>query len=189
MYESGMTQVEIAKNLGVNTQDVSKAFKREGYKLPRKTTNRTSGGKNGNWKGGVVMRRGYVAVKCPGHPRASEDGDYVPQHILAMERYLGRYLNYYGLGHPDNEVVHHINHNTLDNRIENLQLMKALQHNRLHQQEAVAKRSKKVRRMDTGEIFQSARAASLAIGMSPGAVREAIKSQRPCKGTTWEYVN
>jgi hypothetical protein len=43
------------------------------------------------------------------------------EHRLVMERILGRKLT-------ANEVVHHINGNTLDNRPENLQLMTRAEH-------------------------------------------------------------
>lgn len=42
-----------------------------------------------------------------------------------MEEHLGRYLT-------NKEIVHHINHEGLDNRIENLQLMTASEHMKLH---------------------------------------------------------
>lgn len=45
-----------------------------------------------------------------------------------MEQYLGRKLDRY-------EVVHHINGNKRDNRIENLQLMSLSEHTRLHNKE------------------------------------------------------
>ena len=53
------------------------------------------------------------------------DGKQVRLHRHMMEQKLGRKLGF-------NEVVHHINEDTLDNRIENLQLMSASEHSRHH---------------------------------------------------------
>lgn len=63
--------------------------------------------------------------RAEGHPRATKGGQYVFEHILVMEKKIGRYVQ-------PGEVVHHINHNRKDNRIENLQLMTASEHSRLH---------------------------------------------------------
>ena len=76
---------------------------------------------------------GYVVVYVPRHPHAHKDG-YQMLHTVLMERHIGRYLN-------DDEVVHHINHNRKDNRIENLQLMKKKDHMSMHMKERYAKRS------------------------------------------------
>ena len=84
------------------------------------------GEKNPSWKNGRTTKDGYRMVRCKGHPRAYvREGYYVPEHILVMEKHLGRYLK-------EGEVVHHINENKTDNRIENLQVMMVKRHMHHH---------------------------------------------------------
>jgi hypothetical protein len=71
-----------------------------------------SGVNNGHWKGGRLLRAGYVLLHRPDHPFAADKG-YVREHRLVMEAHLGRTL-------LPTEVVHHINGIPDDNRIENL---------------------------------------------------------------------
>lgn len=80
---------------------------------------------NPKWRGGKTITKGYVYVYCPDHPYATSKG-YVCEHRLIMERYLGRYLK-------PTESVHHINGDTMDNRIENLLLISnEAEHRKLH---------------------------------------------------------
>lgn len=76
--------------------------------------------------------RGYIIAYVPKHPHAHKDG-YVMLHTVIMERHIGRYLAY-------NEVVHHINHDRTDNRIENILLMDKKEHMSMHMKERYAKR-------------------------------------------------
>ena len=79
---------------------------------------RSSGEKNGRWKGGTKIVRGYVWEYCPDHPTKKGKGPtnkYVLQHRLVMEKMLGRYLE-------PHEQVHHKNAIRNDNRPENLEL-------------------------------------------------------------------
>jgi len=76
-------------------------------------------------KNKVVDDRGYVLVLCPNHPR-KKHGNYVYEHRLVMENHLGRPLT-------EDEVVHHINGDKSDNRIENLQLFSNDSEHHIHE--------------------------------------------------------
>jgi len=102
------------------------------------TRRRMSEAKKGNkaptWKGGKIMlkrklwkngisidRGGYILIYSPNHPYRNNN-NYVREHRLVMEKYLGRYLYPW-------ETVHHINGIKDDNRIENLKLLPGNEHN------------------------------------------------------------
>ena len=69
----------------------------------------------------TITSNGYRMIKIgKGHPWARQDG-YIFEHRFVMSQHIGRPL-------LSSEAVHHINHNKLDNRIENLQLMTILGH-------------------------------------------------------------
>ena len=81
------------------------------------------GSKNHNWKEQKTEKIrysvGYILYK-PNHPFCKKSKyylGYVHEHRFVVEQYLGRYLEF-----P--EVVHHINRNPLDNRIQNLMAFK-----------------------------------------------------------------
>lgn len=71
-----------------------------------------------------VDRNGYWYVFVENHPNRNKQG-YVPEHHLIMEKKLGHFIE-------DGFVVHHINEDKKDNRIENLEYMSSSEHNSLH---------------------------------------------------------
>ena len=65
---------------------------------------------------GRYLKNGYIMSFAKGHPRAKGPrGNYVFEHILVMEKHLGRYL-------LESENVHHKNGIKNDNTIDNLEL-------------------------------------------------------------------
>ncbi len=82
--------------------------------LSRNMVGKYVGKNNPNWKGGKIIVDGYRYIYNPSHPNATKDG-YVTEHRLNMEKKIGRLLS-------PKETIHHLNHDRLDNRIDNLHL-------------------------------------------------------------------
>lgn len=105
------------------------------------------GEKNASWQGGVRIKLGYRWLYCPDHPFARSETGYVLEHRLVAEQHLltdensvevngKKYLS------PD-FIVHHKNHNRLDNRPENLEVMHKSEHSSMHNLENPMPRDKK----------------------------------------------
>lgn len=78
----------------------------------------------------------YIILFLPIHPTSNPRGR-IKEHRWIMEKYIGRFLN-------ENEVVHHINDNPHDNRIENLQLMLLEDHISYHRNKDKEQRDNRV---------------------------------------------
>ncbi len=90
---------------------------------PARTT-RIQGQRLRHYKGFRKSAKGHILIYMPQHPNADRSG-YVAEHRLVMEHYLGRAL-------APKEVVHHINGDPADNRLENLAAMTHGEHTILH---------------------------------------------------------
>lgn len=85
-------------------------------------------------KSNKINQHGYAWILVPHHPKANKKG-YVAEHRYVMEQKIGRVLE-------SREIVHHINENRSDNRIENLLLMTHASHNSIHKKEQVKNRKR-----------------------------------------------
>lgn len=77
----------------------------------------------------VRLLNNYRVLFIPDHPSAMESDNWVGwvyEHIVIMERELGRKLE-------SNEVVHHLDGDRTNNRIENLLVLDRGQHTKLYQ--------------------------------------------------------
>jgi len=78
---------------------------------------------NASFKTGErISTYGYKLIYKPNHSRRQYNG-YVFEHLLIMEKHLGRPLKFIDFNNKDNEVCHHIDRNRLNNDINNLKLM------------------------------------------------------------------
>jgi len=100
----------------------SRACRNKVYRYNNPNPPRMYGKDNPAWKGGVTLKRakgnysGVKYIRCPNEyiKMARKDG-YIMEHRLVMAKYLNRILTKI-------EVVHHIDHNPSNNKIENLML-------------------------------------------------------------------
>jgi hypothetical protein len=110
LYLSGMTSQQIADQFLVYKQSILNSLKRSGVERI-KTWKRASGDKNGKWKGGIRMVKGYRHVYLPGHRLARKDGWVAEHRLLVEEKIINK-----------TQVVHHKDNNRLNNNKNNLEV-------------------------------------------------------------------
>lgn len=136
-YENKKNPIlKIAEEVGCNPRSVTTALdrhniKRRTRKEVQKLINKKSrkGRNASNWKGGSFLFKkkaggNYRYIYTPEHPNATKDG-YVFEHRLVMEEKLGRILS-------KDELVHHKDGDSLNNKAENLEVVSKSQHVKNH---------------------------------------------------------
>ena len=113
LYNGGLSQEKIAAQLHTSQKGISRLLQFNGIECGTRR-----GERHHAWIGGKHVQNGYVFVSItkdnPYSSMAISNG-YILEHRLVMAQHLKRPLT-------KNETVHHINGNTQDNAIENLQL-------------------------------------------------------------------
>ena len=94
-YKQGESATQIAKSLNLFTTSVTRVLRRNGLKTGHK-----KGPEHPMWKGGRVLKNGYPSIWSPKHHRKNNCG-YVKEHVLIMEKELGRKIK-------KTEHIHHI---------------------------------------------------------------------------------
>ena len=72
----------------------------------------------------TVKKGDYLYAVCKEHPNATQYG-YVLYHRVLIENKIGRLLR-------KDEVIHHKDENKMNNSLDNLEIMSAQEHSRLH---------------------------------------------------------
>ena len=95
---------------------------------------------------------------------------------------------------PENKPqIDHINAIKTDNTIKNLRWVSAKENvrnplNMAHFLDKSNPKAHKVKNIDTNEIFNTVKEASIKYNVSHSAIVQAIKKNRKCSGCHWEYV-
>jgi transposase len=136
-YSDGHTMEAIGSDFGISLSLISKVVHEARLPIHDISHNSPAGESSPRWTGGKYLNKstGYVYMRMRNHPMASKWG-YVPEHRYVMEQHLLETKP----DHPALEngvlsrkwVIHHINENKSDNRIENLMLKEPPSHSSHH---------------------------------------------------------
>lgn len=117
LARNGKRSFEIAEIIGKSPKAVQKFFRRYDFPSLHNVCPRIEQEQR-MWKGGVKIAKGYLYKRVQSHPNKSKHGGYVAVHRLVMEQVIGRFL-------MANEVVDHIDGNTMNNEPSNLRLFQS----------------------------------------------------------------
>lgn len=132
-----------------------------------------------------VTHNGEVYNSKTGHQLKpyKSDNNYLKVHLIidgkAKNKFVHRLVYEYFVGKiPEGYEINHLNHVRTDNKLENLEVTNRkgnMTHAKIYGRTSTPKPRRPVFNEDTGEVFSSARKASLSMGLNPFAVSQALK--------------
>ena len=132
IWQKGISLRQVAPKLGLKYAGLQWYIRRFNILVRDRveSMNLVFNGHGPNWKGGKILVKGskrgtqYIMLKDRKHPDADKRG-YVFEHRAVMAAFVGH-------PHHRDQIVHHVNGDTLDNRIENLELRLRYGHEKPH---------------------------------------------------------
>ena len=113
----------------------------------------------------ISIWRKRVFIYQPNHPCSNNRG-YILRSRYIMEQHLGRILN------NKTEQIHHINNNTLDDRLENLQIVTIQEHSKIHKNRKLNYSVIEILRTLTGWGYKN---IAKCLNYPPKSVQSALK--------------
>ena len=136
--------------------------------------------------GSIYSHKTHRNLKPQKHPSGyrkvnlSKDG-------VSHTYYIHRLVAEAFLPNPDNlPQINHLDEDKTNNAVSNLEWISVLDN--LNYGTRNDRIAKKVRCIETGEVYRSLSDAARAIGYSVANIHHALNSGKTCKGMHWEYV-